>query len=228
MSTVTTLPLGLANAFLIRDRGTVMVDTGINVPREKYLELFAACGVDPASLRLLVITHGHRDHFAGAAVLKEITGAPVACHRAAAQFLRGNTSAAVTPRNDLGKKMAAMLRKDLPSMPVEPDVLIDGEFDLTPYGVGGRIIPTPGHTGCSLSVVLDSGTAIAGDMVVTSFVTGQPVLAYFAEDQDALFTSVELLLQKAGTIYGGHGGPFTRAEVEKLLAVERTDLSAKP
>ena len=218
MSEIITLPLGFANAFIIRGTGTIMVDTGIHVRKEKYLQLFAAHGIEPREIQLLIITHGHADHFAQANVIKEITGAPLLCHKKAARFLRQGENAAVVPCNELGRKaLQALGRKlPLPAKPVNPDIIMDDDFDLQPYGIAGRIIATPGHTDCSLSVILDDGQAIVGDTLVPDFFTGQPSLAYFATDEDALTASVTRLLMLTHTFYSSHGGPYSREVVSRL------------
>ena len=95
--------------------------------------------------------------------------------------------------------------------------LINDDFDLKPFGVEGRIIITPGHTKCSVSVLLSSEIAIVGDMVVPSFFTGEAVLSYFAEDAYAVMKSVEQLMEQGRVFYGGHGGPFSREIMKKAL-----------
>jgi len=87
MSEVISITMGFSNLYIIRGSRVIIVDTGTNVTKEKYEELFALHKIDPCLVSLLVITHGHYDHFAGAAILKELTKAPVLCHRNAAKFL---------------------------------------------------------------------------------------------------------------------------------------------
>lgn len=220
MSEIITLPLGFANSFIIRGTGTIMVDTGIHVRKEKYLQLFAAHGIEPREIQLLIITHGHGDHYAGANIVKELTGAPLLCHKEAVPFLRQGQNAPVVAANELGRKTLQALGKKLPlrATPVHPDMIMDDDFDLQPYGIAGRIIATPGHTDCSLSVILDDGQAIVGDTLVPDFFTGQPSLAYFATDVEALAASVTRLLTLAQTFYSSHGGPYSREVVSRLCA----------
>ncbi|MHC1760924.1 MAG: MBL fold metallo-hydrolase [Negativicutes bacterium] len=219
MSLITTIPMGFSNAILVQEKGTILVDTGAPATTDKYRALFANLQVDPQDIGLIVITHGHSDHFAHAHELRELTGAPILCHSKALPALRTGKNPPVHPRNELGESVLKMISGKAPaaSRSIEPDILIDSEFELAFYGIAGKIIPTPGHSNCSLSVLLDSGAAIVGDMVVSSPFTGKASIAYFADDPERLFTNVRMLLPHTHTFHSGHGGPFTREQVEAAL-----------
>lgn len=218
MNRITTIPLGFSNAILVQESGAIIVDTGAPATLRKYQEVFASLQLDPQDIRLIVITHGHSDHFAHARELRELTGAPILCHSKALSALRTGKNPPVHPRNELGESVLKMIAgKEPPAMPVEPDIVIDADYDLAFFGVAGKIISTPGHSDCSLSVLLDSGDAIVGDLVVSSPFTGKATAAYFADDPDALFASVRRLLPFVHTFYSGHGGPFTHEQVEAAL-----------
>ena len=222
MSEITTLPLGFANALLIRDKGAILVDTGINVSIDKYIKLFKELNFDPGKINLIIISHGHGDHFAHANELKALTGAPILCHKNAVYALLTAGNSEIIPRNELGQHVFRMIKGSLPraSKPVQPDLIMDFTVDLNQYGVAGQLIHTPGHTDCSISIILDSGEAIVGDMLVPSFITGEPCIAYFATNEKALFQSLRTVMNHAHIFYGGHGGPFTNTEILKLLESE--------
>lgn len=222
MSKINTLTLGFANALLINDKGAVLVDTGINVSREKYLSLFRELNQNPLKINLIIISHGHADHYSYANELKEITGAPILCHKNAVHALETAGTAGIVPRNELGESVFKMIKGMLPkaSKPVTPDIIMDCTMDLSQYGISGKIIHTPGHTDCSISIILESGEAIVGDMLVPSFITGEPCLAYFATNEKALFQSLRTVLDQAHTFYGCHGGPFTKEEILNLAKAE--------
>jgi ribonuclease/clavin/mitogillin len=69
---------------------------------------------------------------------------------------------------------------------------------LAKLGFAGEILPTPGHSPDSVSLVLDDGSAFTGDLTHPSFIG--------SEDPEEVMASWRLLLDKgAARIYGGHG-----------------------
>ena len=111
---VTQVSFGVVNAFLISDRGKIWVDTGVMEPGRSYREVFDKLAVKPESIDLILITHGHTDHFVHVQELKKLTGAPVACHRSAAHALRTGENAVVVPYNALGRNVWKHIQGNVP------------------------------------------------------------------------------------------------------------------
>jgi glyoxylase-like metal-dependent hydrolase (beta-lactamase superfamily II) len=113
-----------------------------------------------------------------------------------------------------------------PTDAVEPELALDEGMDLRPYGVAGKVVATPGHTTGSVSVLLDSGEAVAGDLLVGGYLGGllSPHAAgypYFVEDMAALRDSVRKLLSYSPSrVYVGHGGPLSPSDIAKRFAAE--------
>lgn len=223
MTVIKTINLGFSNAILLQGQGTILVDTGVKHEPAVYMEKLQAAGVEPQDIDLIIITHGHVDHFGGAATLKKLTGAPLLCHRYAVAKLAAAVQENVQPRNDLGQRVKKLIKGGhlLAVEAVEADLVMDEEFELLPFGIDGKILHTPGHSDCSVSVLLDDGTAIVGDIFIASPFTGEPAVAYFADDESALWQSVKYLLDHATLFYGGHGGPFTSVELQPIYAERR-------
>ena len=210
---------------VIQDRGVIIVDTGFENTREKYLEAFSEAGIKPEDVTLIVLTHGHSDHFSFAGELKKITNAPVLCHKLAVKALKAGKNPEFIPRNnEEGKKFLEFINSlDLtPHSPVNPDLTFEDEFDLTPFGVSGKVIHTPGHSYCSSSVVLDSGEAFIGDMLIDSPFTGEMCLPFLAFDESVLFDSYVKIFSMADVFYGGHAGPLTKNEMLELIRKDKS------
>jgi len=211
--------LGISNMYIIRDRRTIIVDTGSEKNRDRYIEAFSEAGVKPDEVALIVVTHGHSDHFSFAGELKKMTGAPVLCHNLATAALKTGKNPEFIPRKGDGEKILdAIAGVDLSVFStVDPDLTFADKFDLAPYGVAGKVIHTPGHSICSTSVVLDSGEAFVGDMLIDSPVTGEMRLPFLAADESRLFESYGRLLEMAGEFYGGHGIPLSKNDMMDLI-----------
>ncbi len=74
----------------------------------------------------------------------------------------------VVPDTFLSKVIFNVLGFMLPESKIQfkPNKVFKDEFDLSSYGINGKLIHTPGHTNSSISVVLNNGDAIVGDMIV--------------------------------------------------------------
>jgi len=207
------------NVFLLRgDEGSILVDTGPPGKSDLILGRLGEHGVAPDDIRLILLTHGHTDHFGSAAELRERTGAPVAIHALDADAVRQGIHRPDSLQ-PTGRLIALLIRiAVLRNLAVpdrapafEPDIVFEEEFRLDDYGIAGRVLPTPGHTPGSVSVLLDSGEAIVGDMVIGDFLRllrrpGPPIVAW---DLERNWESVrQLLALSPRIVYVGHGGPF--------------------
>jgi len=216
---VTPIDMGLAKAFLLRGAKPILVDTGYRRAASRLMKGLSAHGVTPKDLSLILITHGHDDHFGNIAYLKERTGTPVAIHKRDADALRTGMAMPSNPNGAIGAIMKLILPPNRrPRFAgFEPDVVIEDELDLNPFGVRGRVISTPGHTPGSISVILDSGEAIISDLLSGSLLTATvPVIAFWAWNEKQSRESIrKVLALKPRVIYATHGGPFDPSQVAR-------------
>ena len=101
-------------------------------------------------LRYLLATHGHPDHVLGAARLRELTGAPLALHRADRDFFTG----------EQGRRVAAE-ELGLP-LELEADVVLEDGQRLAVAELEVEVIHTPGHTPGSVCYLVE-GNLFTGD-----------------------------------------------------------------
>jgi glyoxylase-like metal-dependent hydrolase (beta-lactamase superfamily II) len=207
------LNLWLNISFLRGDKGVVLVDAGVKNQADLILERLAAHDVAPQDVRLILLTHGHADHYGSAAALRERTGAPIALHTLEAEVLRSGRYPVENSKPTLFLSLMMRLpgagRPEAPTL--EPDITFEDEWSLDEYGVAGRVILTPGHTPGSISVLMDSGEAIVGDMVMGRFsrLLRQPGLPFIAWNPERNQESIrQLVALSPRIIYASHGGPF--------------------
>lgn len=214
------IPLGHANAFLIRGKRPVLVDTGLPGSAPKILAVIKEEGYNPWDLALIIITHAHIDHFGSAAAIAGATGAPVLASAGEADALARGESLPAKPASSLGKIMRLMIgkRAPKPELGVTPVIRIDALYRLDGFGIDGAIIPAPGHKAGSLTVALGTGEYIIGDLVMGMFPAHRARLPVFAGDMGAVKESIRAVsAARPAIVYTGHGGPFTGADLKALI-----------
>ncbi|MFI9064406.1 MBL fold metallo-hydrolase [Streptomyces sp. NPDC053429] len=218
------------NAYLLLGRRPVIVDAGTPGSGRKILDQVTASGVDPADVSLIVITHGHIDHFGSAAELHRLTGAPVAGHVAdLGPYRSGRVREPYLPTGPMGRLMARNKKLHVPAEPFEPAVLIRGETSLEDFGLAARIMPTPGHTAGSVSVLTDAGDLVAGDLIAGSFmglIPGKPANPPFHDDPRQNLASLRRMLALDPTaLHVGHGTPLDPDRVRQWADREHDRLA---
>ena len=212
------IPLGFVKAFLVRGEGHVLVDAGYPGRATAIRRVLAEHGLKPADLSLILITHGHTDHFGSAAAMQADSEAPLAVGRADSDALRQGANGPTRGSNalfDLAVRLGSRVAQTAPSC--EADVLLDGEISLDPYGIKAQVIPTPGHTPGAISILLPDGQALVGDLVMGGFLgRGRPSAPIVWSDPEAHRESVRRLLAvQPRLIHTSHGGPFSLEEVQR-------------
>ena len=121
--------------------------------------------------------------------------------------------------NTWGKILAKLSSKPHVTKTAVNIRLGDEDFSLAPFGIPGKVIYTPGHTMGSVSILLETGDAFVGDLVMSGFpLRLNPGLPIFAEDIKRVKESIRKLLDRGvKTIYPAHGKPFSAQIVNKFL-----------
>jgi glyoxylase-like metal-dependent hydrolase (beta-lactamase superfamily II) len=77
---------------------------------------------------------------------------------------------ATKPTSRRAKLLHWLVNDEFP--PVRPDILLPDEMPLQAFGVDGKVVYTPGHTAGSISVLLSTGEAIVGDLLMGGWLGG--------------------------------------------------------
>jgi glyoxylase-like metal-dependent hydrolase (beta-lactamase superfamily II) len=217
------LPLGMVNAFLIRDdAGCILVDAGIPGSERKIGRVLARHGLSFTDIRLIIITHAHTDHAGSAARMRQLSGAPILAHRDDADYYSRKEPMTYCPASRFGR---LFLRTPLPHQPYEgfvPDIMMtDGDaVNLLDFGVDGLVRHTGGHTPGSIAVELSSHDALVGDLVASGILiggiafTGHAIRPPLEDDPQTVARELTRMVHAgARHFYMGHGGPLAAPEV---------------
>jgi hydroxyacylglutathione hydrolase len=216
--------LGVSRCYLIQgQRGMILIDCGSPKKVKSFLAAMEKLSLNPAEIKLITLTDGHWDHIGSAGVIKNVTGAKIAMHREAKEWMEKSLKTMPPAVTVWDRFLAGVMTMFLPWIDihaVEVDIVLEDQvFSLVEYGIPGRILFTPGHSRGSVSVLLETGDAFVGDLAMNAFpLCRRPRLPIFAEDIQKVRESWKLLLgEGAKTVYPAHGAPFPADMIRKAL-----------
>lgn len=216
-------PAGLINAFVVESQDHCMlIDCGLPGTENKVIAALERIGRKVSDISLIIVTHAHIDHAGNAARIRALSGAPILAHYNDLPYFSGEKAMTFCTTGWFGWafKQTGVIQK--PYTPFEPEILLkNGEqFDLAAYGIDGSVIPTPGHTEGSVSVLLKSGKAIVGDLISSGILLGglmckgRAKRPPFEDNPHAVAEALTSLSNNGAEIfYMGHGGPLPQKEV---------------
>lgn len=208
------------------DHGHVLVDTGIDTPpaRGALRDAAADVGVTPESLRHVVLTHAHIDHYGLAGPVRGWSGATLVMHareeQLATRWVHGWPSdrglvadhfrAGGIPPELADALLRASDRIHERYEYYAPDLLLEGDAGPLPGGGGWEWILTPGHSPGHVTVYHpERRILITGDHVLprispnigADLYAENPLADYLASLRRLRGLPVELVLPS-------HGEPF--------------------
>ncbi|MEV2264838.1 MBL fold metallo-hydrolase [Streptomyces anulatus] len=198
----------VGQAYLWRD-GTelTLIDAGDIDAAAAIEDAIRTLGLDPAGIRRIVITHGHRDHYGAAQELADRHGAEIIAHALDAPVVRGERP---VPEPDLLDWELPLWEHGL-TVPEAPPTRVDREVtggEVLPFGDGARVVHAPGHTAGSIAIHLPRhGVLFTGDTVAS---VERVMLGVFNVDRaEAAATFRRLAALAPRTVCVGHGDPLT-------------------
>jgi glyoxylase-like metal-dependent hydrolase (beta-lactamase superfamily II) len=219
----------VVNTYLVEiNNGWLLVDTGYQEGFGRFVHGLTKHGLNCKDIKYIFLTHVHDDH---AGFLNELLGccdASVILHKNAVEVLRRGQNCfdgGCTGRLALGFcNLMTLFGKGAHRFPpiegkyesryliITENTRADLERELS-----ARIIETPGHTRCSISLLLENGLLFCGDAAMNGFPSVHRTTIW-AEDMEAYVSSWEKIISLSPyKIYPGHGRPFPPADLKRYL-----------
>lgn len=207
----------MSKSFLIEKNDKyILIDTGAKRERN-VMEKFLKENIDDFSrLGLIIITHSHYDHTGNLHSVKNLTNAFVLANKREVKNIEKGIFDIPKGFTNFGKfmmKFGRNVKKEFEGVKV--DICIENEFSLHDYGFEGKIINTPGHTGGSISVIVEKA-AFVGDLCFNiPFLNSFSVLPPIGKDINRIRSSFLKLLNynNIEKIYPAHGESFKRKKL---------------
>jgi len=217
MKKVNSILLGNSHTYLIKGKkGYLLIDAGFPNTVKTFLNVHRKKSINLQDIVLMVITPVHYDHVGNLKEIKDFTRAKIIVSSNEYEMLKKGIISIPKGTNISGKLISYLGNLSPKAIinypPVEADIRISETYFLKDFGFNALIIPTPGHTKGSLSVVFYSGEAFVGDTCFNIFpINKSTVFPPFANDIPILLKSWKLLLNtKVQRLFPGHGKPFDR------------------
>ena len=142
--------------------GLILIDAGLEEGHTLILTQFDALGLNVQDLKLILITHGHGDHYLGAMELQRLTGAKIHAGKGDADVLR-----------QAGPRPAVFSTFPMDNVNIHPtvvDVELLGGETITLGDASIAVVASPGHTPGSVCYLLEHNglrVLFSGDTIMT-------------------------------------------------------------
>ena len=217
------IPVGICNCFLLRGERTILVDGGAMGGLPAFKRKLKELHIEPGEIELILLTHGHWDHITCLGDIQTMTGAKIAVHEKDRFMVETGKPPFPNGVNGYGKAMSVLakglLHPHLPKLKVDT-AIPDAGMSLRAFGIPGEVVYTPGHSMGHVSIVLDSGDALVGDMAMNDwYLRLTPGLPILADDIHMVVESWKKILPLGiKRVYPAHGLDFPVEVMQKEIA----------
>ena len=201
-----TSSLDTINSFLLIENKIIIIDSGYGKHYKKILNYFKSNHIDKSLISLIILTHAHLDHYDNAIKLKNYFQVPILVNKTAEYHFSNGTNEFTRPKNFFAAIQKLFFYK-VKINKINPDITVDNKFNLSKYGIDGSVLPTPGHTEGSLSVIFNKDECLSGDLFVNLYINNKS--AWFRNNDKQYLNSIHKLKElKIQKIFPSHGKPF--------------------
>jgi len=208
---------GRSNVFLLtNDKQNILIDTSVKSDWNKLDKRLSDLNIN--LIDYLILTHTHFDHAGNAFRIKKKFHSQVIVQKSGVDYLTSGDNIIPNGTNVFTKILLQLFANKVFSKlryePCDFDILVDTHFDLNDFGFNAYIISTTGHSGDSISLIIDNEIAIVGDTMFGVFKWS--IMPPFGLNINQLVDSWKKLLETNCDIFiPGHGFALNRLIVQK-------------
>ena len=176
---ITKIRYGNTNTFLIRgDKGNVLIDTDFAGTLPMFYRTIKTLGIKVSDITYVLATHYHPDHIGLVSELME---------QGVKLLLVDTQVESVHYSDEIFAREPRLGYKPIDESEAVTISVEESRSFLKELGIDGEIISTPSHSEDSISVILDDGTCIVGDLEPFEYLAGY-------EDNEALSADWDTVL----------------------------------
>lgn len=222
--TIYQLEKEFTNVYLaVLPQGAVLIDAGMQADGPAIAATMRELGQPPESLMAIIITHGHADHAGGAHYFQKTFGTMLIGGGGDLPLFNSGRNDALCPTGWLARRMLGSAQAAT-YLPIRVDRTVNKSTSLAELlGVDafpGVIVPVPGHTPGTISVVINQ-SAFVGDLFRGGMVFGGAARHFFMCDIDGNISDIDAFLsgpaKDVKDFYPGHLGVTDRHSALKLV-----------
>lgn len=178
---LTKIRYGNTNTVLLRgDRGSILIDTDYAGTMPAFYKAIKELGIKVSDITYVLATHYHPDHIG---LVSELMSQGVKL------IIMESQTEYVHYSDEIFAKEHKLGFKPIDESQAQVVLFEDSRKFLEELGIEGEIISTPSHSEDSISVILDDGTCIVGDLEPLEYLEAYEDNKALKADWDALLST---------------------------------------
>ena len=178
---LTKIRYGNTNTVLLRgDRGSILIDTDYAGTMPAFYKAIKELGIKVSDITYALATHYHPDHMG---LISELMSQGVKL------IIMESQTEYVHYSDEIFAREPKLGFKPIDESQAQVVLFEDSRKFLGELGIAGEIISTPSHSEDSISVLLDDGTCIVGDLEPLEYLEAYTDNKKLKADWDALLSA---------------------------------------
>ena len=178
---LTKIRYGNTNTVLLRgDRGSILIDTDYAGTMPAFYKAIKELGIKVSDITYVLATHYHPDHMG---LINELMSQGVKL------IIMESQTEHVHYSDEIFAREPKLGFKPIDESQAQVVLFEESRKFLGELGIAGEIISTPSHSADSISVILDDGTCIVGDLEPLEYLEAYEDNKALKADWDALLSA---------------------------------------